>query len=173
MIKQEKHIIQFAGLPLGKNDFTFQLGDSFFTSFEHSEISRGDFTFQIGLQKQTTMLILDFRMKGNAILDCDRCGEEMTLPIEGTQSLIVKFGGEGGEESDDIVFLQGSVNEIDVSPYMYELIMLSLPLRRTHPGKKGKNACNPEVIRRLEQISVPEENHADPRWKALKDIKLQ
>ena len=41
------------------------------------------------------------------------------------------------------------------------------------PGKKGKNACNPEVIKRLEQISIQEENHADPRWKALKDIKLQ
>jgi uncharacterized metal-binding protein YceD (DUF177 family) len=173
MAKKEKHIIQFAGLPVGKHDFVFELDDAFFASFEHSEITKGKFAVHIGLQKQTSMLVLNFRMKGKAVLECDRCGDEMTLPLEGELNLIVRLGGEGSEESDEIIVLPVSANEIDVSTLMYEHIVLSLPLRRTHPGKTGKNACNPEVIKKLEQISVQQDAPSDPRWKALKDIKLK
>ncbi len=173
MVKKEKHIIQFAGLPIGKHDFVFELDDSFFASFEHSEITKGKFVFHVGLQKQATMLVLHFQMKGKAILECDRCGDEMTLPLEGDLNLIVRLGGEASEENDEIIVLPASANEIDVSTLMYEHMILSLPLRRTHPGKTGKNACNPEVIKKLEQISIQTASETDPRWKALKNIKLK
>ncbi|MFI5150441.1 MAG: YceD family protein [Bacteroidia bacterium] len=173
MAKKEKHIIQFAGLPVGKHDFVFELDDAFFASFEHSEITKGKFAVHIGLQKQATMLVLNFQMKGQAILECDRCGDDMTMPMEGELNLIVRLGGEGSEESDEIIVLPASANEIDVSALMYEHIILSLPLRRTHTGKTGKNACNPEVIKKLKQISVHSEAVPDPRWKDLKKIKLK
>jgi uncharacterized protein len=168
----EHYRIQFGNLPVGKHEFSFRVKDSFFEQFEHSEIRKGDFTVKIELQKQTVMLLLGFHIKGKAMLDCDRCGDEFLLAVEGEQHLIVKLDGEDMEDNDEIVSIPSSDNEMDVTRFIYEYIILSLPLRRTHPGKKGKNACNPEVIRKLEQIAVASEDLEDPRWKALKNIKL-
>jgi uncharacterized protein len=175
MPQKGNYIIQFGNLPIGKHEIIFKLDNSFFGQFEHSEIEKGDFKAMVHLQKQDTMLILDFEISGKAKMDCDRCGEEFALPLKGKQSLIVKLDGEDVDDSDEIVSLTSSSNEIDISQYLYECIILSLPLRRTHPGKTGKNACNPETLKRLEQISIhADEQKAikDPRWDALKNIHL-
>ena len=174
MSRSEQYVIQFASLPVGKHEFKFKIKDSFFEQFEHSEIRKGTFDVNVEMQKQALMLLLRFDIKGKANLECDRCGEMFSLPIKGEQSLIVKVGGEDMEDNDEIISVPVSANELDVSQLIYENIILSLPLRRLHPGKTGKNACNPEVIKRLEAISVHKDDSPaeDPRWKALKDIKL-
>jgi uncharacterized metal-binding protein YceD (DUF177 family) len=176
MTQADKYTIQFANLSTGKQEFTFKVKDSFFEQFENSEIRKGSFTVQIELQKQTTMLLLGFKIKGKAVVECDRCGDEFPLSVTGEQHLIVKVGGEDMDDNDEIVSVPSSSNEMDVSQFIYEYIILSLPLRRTHPGKKGKNACNPEVIKKLEAILTHKDEESgpmeDPRWMALKNIKL-
>jgi uncharacterized protein len=173
MPRKEQYTIQFANLSGGKQEFIFKITDSFFEQFEHSEILRGKFNVIIELQKQTTMLLLAFKIKGKAVVECDRCGDEFPLAVSGEQHLIVKLGGEDMDDNDEIVSVPSSSNELDMSQFIYEYIILSLPLRRTHPGRTGKNACDPEVIRKLEEISVREETRPeDPRWTALKNIKL-
>jgi uncharacterized metal-binding protein YceD (DUF177 family) len=175
MPKSEQYIIQFGNLSVGKHAFSFKVKDSFFELFENSEIKSGDFTVKVNMERQSTMLLLGFEIKGKASLECDRCGDDFLLPVSGEQHLIVKLGGEDMEDNDEIVSVASSENELDVSQFMYEYIVLSLPLRRTHPGKTGKNACNPEAIKKLEQISVQKESETqaeDPRWKALKNIRL-
>jgi uncharacterized metal-binding protein YceD (DUF177 family) len=175
MLKSEQYIIQFGSLSVGKHEFSFRIKDSFFELFENSEIKSGDFTVKVDMQRQATMLLLGFAIKGKALLECDRCGDDFLLPVSGEQHLIVKLGGEDMEDNDEIVSVSSSENELDVAQFIYEYIILSLPLRRTHPGKTGKNACNPEIIRKLEQISIQkeEETHTeDPRWTVLKNIKL-
>jgi uncharacterized protein len=172
MSQAAQYTIPFGNLPVGKHEFSFKVKDAFFEQFENSEIKKGDFLIQIVLQKQTGMLLLSFRIKGKAQVECDRCGEEFLMKVEGEQNLIVKLDGEDMADNDEIVSLSSSVNEVDVTTFIYEYIILSLPLRRTHTGKKGKNACDPEVIRKLEEIAVHSEASEDPRWKALKNIKL-
>jgi uncharacterized protein len=175
MLKSEHYIIQFGSLSVGKHEFSFRITDSFFELFENSEIKSGNFTVKVDMQRQATMLLLGFTIKGKASLECDRCGDEFLMPVSGEQHLIVKLGGEDMEDNDEIVSVPSSENELEVSQFIYEYIILSLPLRRTHAGKTGKNACNPEVIKKLEQISVQKEDEAhaeDPRWNVLKNIKL-
>jgi uncharacterized protein len=172
MSKAASYTIPFANLPVGKHEFTFKLKDLFFEQFENSEIRKGEFTVKVTLQKQADMLLLSFQIKGKAQVECDRCGSEFPLKVEGEQNLIVKLDGEDMEDNDEIVSMPSSTNEVDVTAFLYEYIILSLPLRRTHPGKKGKNACDPEVIAKLEAIAVHSESQEDPRWKALKNIKL-
>ncbi len=159
-------------MPLGRHEFVFQVNDSFFANFENSEIRKGDFKVEVGLQKQAIMLVMTFKIKGKAMVECDRCGDECELKIEGEQSLIVKLDGGVEEEGDEIVMLSSSASELEISPFIYEFIILSLPLKRMHTGKKGKNACNAEVIRKLEEIAVHTEKQEDPRWNDLKNIKL-
>jgi uncharacterized metal-binding protein YceD (DUF177 family) len=61
-------------------------------------------------------------------------------------------------------------NHFDVSPFIYEFIHLSLPVRRVHPdNEQGESTCDPEVIRLLEEKQPSSE--PDPRWEALAKLK--
>ena len=61
-------------------------------------------------------------------------------------------------------------NHFDISPFIYEFIHLSLPVRRVHPENEfGENICDAEIIRRLEDLSTS--SGPDPRWEALAQLK--
>ena len=66
--------------------------------------------------------------------------------------------------------------EIDLFHFVYESIVLALPIRIVHEDDAdGNPTCDPEVMKRLEEMNAEnseEEQGTDPRWDALKNIKL-
>ena len=169
-----EYVIQFAGLGLGIHEFEFEVKDKFFANFEGSAIDNGKFKIDLELNKQTNMLVLKFFIKGTTHVECDRCSDMFDLKVTGEQQLIVKLGEEDFGDNDEIIALPFGESEIDVSRYIYEFIVLSLPLRRLHPDVKGKTTCNKEVLKKLEEIALKEEEEKkiDPRWEKLKGIKF-
>src|ERR1051325_8526847 len=93
--------IPFVGLSLGEHKFDYKIGDAFFSNYEYSLIKNGDITVELDFLKQETMLVLDFYISGTIQAICDRCLEEFPLEIDGHNRLIVKFGEEAAEESDE------------------------------------------------------------------------
>ncbi len=95
----------------------------------------------------------------------------MEIELDGEEELIVKFGdGSFAEQTDEIITIPPSEHEIDISHFVYEFIMLSVPQAHSHEEKD----CNPEVIKTLKKLSVKEEEQKeeiDPRWAALKNYK--
>lgn len=172
---RSRFVIQFAGLAIGRHDYNFEISDPFFKDFENSEIENGTFSIHVELLKQSTMLVLDFSVSGVTNVLCDRCSENFDLEVEGRNRLIVKLGAEDFEEESDIVSIPLTESEIDISQYVYEYIILSLPKRRVHPeNKKGRSGCNPETLKKLEKISVKEKNKkTDPRWEKLRSLKIK
>ena len=84
-------------------------------------------------------------------------------------------GYEVGDEDDDIISIAANEHELNISQFVYEYIMLSLPLKRVHPDDKdGNSTCDKEVLDKLNDYIVEEEEEdsKDPRWDGLKDIKL-
>lgn len=144
-----KHfMIPFSGLKVGNHPFTFEIEDKFFEHFEYSEISKGNIHVDCMLEKQAKMMILSFEMAGTITLPCDRCGEEFDMPVEGSQKLIVKFGTDHHEETEDILVIMENEHELDVSQYLYEYAHLLLPIRKIHgTDEQGNSLCDPEVIR--------------------------
>ncbi|MEW6468693.1 MAG: DUF177 domain-containing protein [Bacteroidota bacterium] len=173
--RDRKFVVQFSGLSMGRHEFDFQVDDSFFEQFSNSEISKGDFTVRLELLKQSTMLVLDFDIRGSVNVECDRCSEAFDLHVEGQSRLIVKIGNEDFEEESDIIVIPSTESEIDVSHSIYEYIILSLPQRRVHPvDKKGRSGCDPETIKKLEKVLLKEEKkRTDPRWDKLKKLKFK
>ena len=172
----KEFVIQYAGLSIGIHDFEFEAGDKFFKVFESTEIENGKFNIDLELTKQSTMLILNFSIKGTTNVLCDRCSDPFDLEVEGQQRLIVKFGDEDFGDNDEIISLPLSESELDVSRYIYEFIVLSLPQRRVHPDlKNGKTGCNKAVLKKLEEIALKEEEEkkTDPRWDKLKSLKFK
>jgi uncharacterized protein len=165
-------VLQFSGLDEGIHSFEFLVDDKFFTQFELSEISEGKVKVELQLDKQTTMMVLDFDIKGSITCVCDRCLEEYPENIAGHEQIIVKFSEDKSEESDEIKVISPSEHQIDLSQDIFEFITLMLPLKRLHPlDKKGKSTCDPEIIKILENLSV--QNNIDPRWDELKKISLK
>ena len=88
-------------------------------------------------------------------------------PVKGEFRLIVKFGDDYEEESDEVVVIPKTESRIDVSQYIYEYINLLLPIQRMHAEVED---CDPEIVKKINTHSKPE---VDPRWEALKNIKLK
>ncbi len=90
--------------------------------------------------------------------------------------LLIKLAGEDAEDIDeesDVVFIPRSETVIDISNWLYEFVMLSIPLQRIHPdGPDGKSGCNPVAISLLSQLEPePDDQPSNDIWKGLEALK--
>lgn len=162
----KEFVIPFVGLKEGIHDYSYDIGEKFFESFEYSEVNHGKIHAEVNMDRKERMLIFDFKLKGHLTIPCDRCMEEMDYPIDVHEGLIIKFGQEHKEETEEIIIIPETDSHIDISGFIYEYIMLALPIKKVHPD--GEEACDPSVIEKLNHHSSTE---VDPRWEALKDLK--
>lgn len=164
--------IPFVGLKQGKHEFDYQIKDNFFSDKEYSLVKKGNVEVELDLTKQDVLLILEFRISGEVWVECDRCLEEFPLEIEAENRIIIKFGDEAFEESDEIVVIPRESSEINVEQFIYEFINLALPIKKVHPDDEdGNSLCNPDVLKKLNG-NAPETNDSiiDPRWEGLKNF---
>lgn len=166
--------IPFTGLKIGKHQFDFEINSDFFTAFEYALVTEGELKVNVELDKQETMLIFNFSIRGTVRLSCDTCLSPFSAPLEINERQIVKFT-EDNLESDDpeIIMLNKKESTIDVSGLIYEYINVSIPYI-VNCGRVGKTPdCDMEMIEKLESYKVTknEQEQADPRWDALKKLK--
>ena len=159
--------IPLTGLKIGKHAYEFQLGKAFFEQFEYSEISEGDIFIDVILEKQSSMMILNFEFEGVIETVCDRCQEAVEVELEGDFRLIVKFGNYTDTSDDEMLVLGPNEIEVDLTQYFYEYSHLALPSKRAHDSLEE---CNQDVIEILKTLKSESEDDIDPRWGALKDI---
>ncbi|MDT8393493.1 MAG: DUF177 domain-containing protein [Bacteroidales bacterium] len=162
----KEYMIPFVGLKEGMHDYTFEITEAFFENFEQSDIQKGALDVKVSLERQERMLIFTFDIKGHVLLCCDRCLRDMEYPLEGKERLIVKFGQERKEETEEILIIPETDAHIDLSDFIYEYIMLMIPFKRVHSEEDP--ACGGEVVEKLNEHRAPQ---ADPRWDALKGLK--
>ncbi len=165
MKSNKEYQIPYLGLKLGKHQFQFTLTGKFFEKFELSEIHQSDIEVVVELEKQSTMLILDIELSGVVQSICDRCGDDLEIPIEIDEQLIVKFGQTTGSTEDDILIHGPSEHSIDLSQYLYEYAHLALPHRHVHELEED---CNPETLKALEKYRT--DTTANTQWAALKNL---
>ena len=169
MKSNRQFVIPFKGLKLGKHDFIFDIDDKFFDSFEDSEINEGKVHIEIQLIKNSSMLELIFSLNGTVTVMCDRCLDDFDLSISYNTNLYVKFGDTTEEQTDEILVLSHNEFELNVSQYIYEFILLSIPYRRIHPdNNQGETMCNQEMLKKLNEYLIDENvKDPDPRWDDL------
>jgi uncharacterized metal-binding protein YceD (DUF177 family) len=171
----KEYLIPFVGLKIGKHQFDYQIDNTFFKNFDYNEFNDVSVKVDIVLEKKSTMLELDFKHKGTVNVPCDVSGEEFDLSIKGKLKLLVKFGDVFNDDNEDLLILPHGEFQVNVAQYIYESIILSVPLRRVHPGVKDGSLS--DVIEKLESLSPKENkkeqqqnNDIDPRWENLKKL---
>ena len=171
MKSNSKYKIEFAGLKIGEHQFNFNAANEFFDRFNFSDFNNVEVEINVDLIKKTTLLELFFDLKGSVNVNCDLTNEPFDLKIENSAKLVVKFGQEFNDEDDEILVLPHGEHKLFVDQYIFELIVLSLPSKRIHPGVED-GSFKSEMLEILENLKPKENsNLADPRWEQLKNLK--
>ncbi len=167
---RSKYDVEFKGLKEGLHEFEFEVQDTFFEHFEQGLVSVGNIDVKVKLEKRSSFMKLFFKLNGWVELTCDRCLENYRQKVKHKSELFVKFG-EDDYEDDEIIWVLPEEHHINLAQLIYEYIVLSIPIRHVHPGKKGANSCNAEMLEALKKYKHKEETEqiTDPRWAALKN----
>ncbi len=170
------YLIPFIGLKIGKHQFEYQINKKFFDAFDYHEFEDCDIKVSIVLEKKSTMLELSFKHSGTVHVPCDLTNEMFDLPIKGKIKLVVQFGEEFNNDNEELLILPHGEHQLDVSQYIYEMIVLSIPFKRVHPGVKD-GTLKTDVLDKLNDLQVTEhkkenteEENTDPRWDKLKKL---
>jgi len=161
--------IPVKGIKNGKHTFDFEVNKRFFEETGGTEISDAALNVLVELTKSTLITVMNINISGTVSVKCDRCLDTFNLALSGNYELYVKFTEAEEDEDDKIIFVPNDTHEIDMSEYIREFIILSLPLQKVHPDdEEGYSTCNPEMLDLLENFLVDEEPQSDPRWDELK-----
>ena len=168
--------------------FEYDLDDAYFKKIDSPEVQKGNVKATLSVLKKQTTYELQFIIEGSVIIPCDRCLDDMVQPIHYKEKLQVKFGDSFSEE-DEIVIVPESEGAINIAWFLYEFIVLNIPLKHVHPTGE----CNKTMATKLKKHITrqkdddddedsstvefdedddftPDETQTDPRWDGLQNI---
>ncbi len=167
--------IPFVGLKVGTHHFNFKIEQTFFDYFEYEDFNDVNVNVDVELIKNTTLLDLHFKISGTVNINCDVTNEPYDQTIENDFDLVVNFGEEYNDDNIDILVLPHGAYEINIQQYIYELIVLAVPIKRVHPGVED-GTLRSDILEKLNELSprLNEEKEKnediDPRWNTLKKL---
>ena len=173
MMQHKEFIIPFSGLKQGKHEFEYTIENKFFESFEYDEFNGANIKLDVTLNKMSTMMELEMKARGTVNVNCDLTSEPYDQKIKADLELVVKFGDEYNNDNDEILIIPHSEYQINIAQYVYEMLVLSVPLKKVHPGVLD-GTLKSEVLDKLEELQPKDtkenKEDIDPRWDALKKL---
>lgn len=190
MGKYSNYKLILKDLAIGSTDYSYELDNSYFKLIndEESDVKRGKLTVDVKVTRSATAFELVFKINGAVQVPCDRCLDDVSMEVDTNNKLIVKFGAEYSEESDEIVIIPEDEGEINIAWFIYEFITLSLPMKHVHPAGQCNKTVSAKLKKHRSTIASEDDDDADddfddddmddggedggtdPRWDALKDL---
>jgi len=168
------------------------LDNKFFIDIDGPEVQKGKVKVTLTITHKTTFFELLFHTTGIVFVSCDRCLDDIEIPVETDSRLIVKLGKEYAEESDEVLVISEDDGTLNLAWFLYEFVALAIPMKHVHPpGKCNKTmssklkkhtakrsddedmddfAGDDELSQADYESEIPE---PDPRWDALKELKKE
>jgi uncharacterized metal-binding protein YceD (DUF177 family) len=169
----DNFIIPLNGLAAGETRFSWHAGKEFFETFENTEILDADLDVSVAVEKSGRYVGVDCEIDGSVTVACDRCLEDMKVPVCTDIMLSVKFGEEESSEDHqegerEIIFVPEGDAQMDLSQIIYDYVCLALPMQRYHED----GGCNPDAIKYLEYGEPEAAKDADLNnpFAALKEL---
>lgn len=148
-LDDKQFIIPFVGLKQGKHEFSYDITDAFFETYEYSIIQQGDVHVDFTLDKKDTMMVGEFQLEGRVKTACDRCNDILEIPIEGEFKLVYKFATVD-EEDEALVVIFPEEYEINIKDSLLEFMTVLLPSRSVH----DEGECNEEMLNYLNEYVI-------------------
>ncbi len=144
--------IDIKGLTLGEHIVDIPIDGTFFESYENDIVSDADLNVNIKISKSVGWVKAEMDIEGFVIVPCDRCLEDLKLPVSVSAPFTVKFSSWSDDDSDggvdDMIILDKNESDLDLSQLIYDYVCLSFPIRKVHP----EGECDPKVLEKLKDI---------------------
>ncbi|MBP8026782.1 MAG: DUF177 domain-containing protein [Parabacteroides sp.] len=188
MGKFDLYKVELKNLSPGVHEYEYFLENKFFVDIDGDEVQKGKVKVNLTVKRTSMVFDMNFQLEGIVYVPCDRCLDDMELPVSTQNKLVVKFGKEYAEESEEIVIIPEEEGEINLAWFIYEFIALAIPMKHIHaPGKCNKamsSKLKKHTARRADDEDEFDEEAADdivvdddaadipsdPRWDALKGL---
>jgi uncharacterized metal-binding protein YceD (DUF177 family) len=173
--------IAYVGLKPGIHNYQYEITDSFFKRFAEQEFSNAQLKVNLSLDKKTDTFLVKMDVDGSVTAVCDRCCEPLELRIWDDYSMVVKLvdaedADALDEEDAEIIHFPRHESIMDVSEWIYEMIILSMPIQKIHDtNAEGKSECNPEILKLITNINettITEEPKLNAFQEQLLKIKI-
>lgn len=166
-------------------EIEYVLDNDFFKKIDGNEVQKGKLSVQLTVKRTTVAFEFSFNIQGVVFVPCDRCLDEMEVPVETTEKLFVKLGKEYAEESDNMIVIPEEEGQINLAWFMYEFVALCIPMKHVHgPGKCNKTMSS-KLKKHMTKSSDDDDDSSidfddieeetdtnvietDPRWDDLK-----
>ena len=148
----ERYSIGYKSLSNSTFDYDFVVDDALFAAYESREVLGGNCDVKVVLAKTDSQLDVDVTIEGSVVCECDRCLEPCDIDIDYEGHLIVRLSTEEGEYDGEVMWLNPAEENLDLTQYIYESIILSLPYQRVHT----EGECNPDMMARFAQVTAAE-----------------
>ena len=122
-------VVKISALASGVSHYDWIADASFFGKFENTEILDADLKVSLTLHNHGVTLDAECDIEGTVTVACDRCLEDLVLPVE------TSFEESYVPEDDDLDFSQD----------VYDFVCIALPIQRVHE----EGGCNEETIKYL------------------------
>ena len=126
MSEKTAHIVLLDSLEIGEHLFDFQLDNSYFSTFENSELLGGAVDVKVRLILHENDFAVDVDVMGQVQVTCDRCLDSMDVDVD---------------IYEEEIELEDDTQQLDLAWLAYELIIVNLPLVHSHQD----GGCNPEM----------------------------
>ena len=188
MGKFSAYKLQLKSLAPGTHEFEYVLDKQFFANMESADIHDADLKVKLTAVYRGDVYDLTFKITGNVVLLCDRCLDTMDFPIDASYHIMVKYGDDYNDDSDELLEIPQSDAYINVAYMHYDTVALAIPIKHVHPMGKcnrqmsallkkhraratGEDAdLENELIDEIDDIEESGSTATDPRWDALRNL---
>jgi uncharacterized metal-binding protein YceD (DUF177 family) len=184
--KFDTYKIDLKSLSQGIHEYEYSLENQFFIDIDGTDVQKGKVKVLLSLKRSPVAFEMSFQINGIVWVPCDRCLDDMELLVGTQNRLVVKFGKEYAEESDEIVVIPEEEGSINLAWFLYEFIALNVPMKHIHPPGKCNKSMSSKLKKHttknadatdddecdngdddvLTEEGIPDAT--DPRWDALK-----
>ncbi|MEJ7587358.1 MAG: YceD family protein [Ferruginibacter sp.] len=172
--------IAFVGLKPGLHEFTFEVEEQFFAEVEARDFTNCSATVKLHLDKKSGFMMLKFEVGGQSDVECDRCGNTLTMDLWDEFHMVVKMVDNPdemnqSEDDPDVYYISKTESHLHLNDWIYEFVSLSVPLQKMCKDEEvGGPKCNKEVLEKLNAMRVSEDaKNATTIWKDLEKFKDQ
>lgn len=174
-------------LTKGEHTYTYHLDKVFFKNMESTDVRDADLEVTLKVVYTGELYNLDFKVEGTVTTLCDRCLDDLVLPIDTDYAISVKYGDDYNDDSDTLMEIPYSDNDLNVAYMIYDTVSLAIPIKHVHPLGKCNRAMTTmlkkhratgidgddmadEMMDEIESGSFDDNTPSDPRWDALKGL---
>lgn len=185
MGKFTEYKLPLKSLPLGVHQMEYHIGKQLFVNMENNDVRDADIHVGLTVDHRGDYYNLDFTFTGTVTVACDRCLDDLVIPIDTNYHITVKYGDDYNDDSDDFLQIPDSDAYLNVAYMIYDTVILAIPIKHIHPlGKCNRqmstllkkhragvtdddDELESELIDEIDQIDA---DPTDSRWDKLKDF---